>query len=61
MTGRCSTLAGSYREWQDTVLDAVAGLSDADIEAVLHGNARALYRPRRHQSQSVDPETERAT
>ena len=41
------TLAGSYREWRDTVLDALAGLSEAEVEAVLHGNARALYRPRR--------------
>ena len=54
------TLAGSYAEWRDTVLDAVAGLSEAEVEAVMHGNARALYRPRRIPSQPVDPETERA-
>ena len=30
------------------------------MEAVLHGNARALYRPRRIPSEPVDPETERA-
>jgi L-fuconolactonase len=55
------TLAGSYAQWRDTVLDAVAGLSDAEVEAVLHGNARALYRPRRIPSNPVDPETERAS
>ncbi|HSU35644.1 MAG TPA: amidohydrolase family protein, partial [Propionibacteriaceae bacterium] len=54
------TLAGSYSGWRDAVLDAVAGLSDAEVEAVLHGNARALYRPRRVPSEPVDHETERA-
>jgi L-fuconolactonase len=54
------TLAGSYAHWRDTVLDAVAGLSEAEVEAVLHGNARALYRPRRLPSNPVDPMTERA-
>jgi predicted TIM-barrel fold metal-dependent hydrolase len=56
------TIAGSYREWLDTVLDAVAGLSDADVEAVLHGNARAFYRPRPQlQPQSFDPAAEEAS
>ena len=54
------TLAGSYTQWRDTVLEAVAGLSDAEVGAVLYGNARALYRPRRFPSEPVDPETERA-
>jgi L-fuconolactonase len=48
------TSAGSYSEWRDTVQDALAGLPEAEIEAVLHGNARAIYRPRRLNAQSVD-------
>jgi len=54
------TLAGSYAEWRDTVLDAIAGLSEAEVDAVLHGNARATYRPRRFPSPPVDPDIERA-
>ena len=27
------TLAGSYAEWRNTVLDAIAGLSEAEVEA----------------------------
>ena len=54
------TLAGSYAEWRDAVLDAVGGLSDAEVAAVMYGNARALYRPRRLPSEPVDPEIERA-
>lgn len=54
------TLAGTYGAWRDIVLDAVAGLAEAEVEAVLHGNARALYRPRRVQPSPSDPATQEA-
>jgi L-fuconolactonase len=57
---RALTLAGIYSQWREAVLDAAAGLPAAEVEAVMQGNARALYRPRRLQSQPVDAETERA-
>lgn len=45
------TLAGSYPQWRNTVLDVVDGLTGgrtgAQAQAVLHGNARKTYRRRK--------------
>ena len=44
------SLAGSYADWRDAVLDVVGeligGLTGPDAGAVLHGNARELYHRR---------------